>query len=328
MNAWARPVIPTFRPENEMNNPDIWINGELVAHENATVHVLSHALHYGSSVFEGVRCYKTEKGSGIMRLREHTQRLIDSARIYRMDCGFSLEELERAQIDTIVNSGLEACYIRPLIFRGTGSLGVNPLKNHVETVIAVWEWGAYLGADALEQGVDVQVASWNRMAPNTFPALAKAGGNYLNASLVKMDAILNGFTEGIMLTHDGIVAEGSGENLFIVKNGVLLTAPSSASILPGITRDAVVTLAGDLGIPVEEARIPREMLYIADELFFTGTAAEVTPIRSVDHHVIGEGSRGPITKQIQDAYFDVIHRGDDPHGWLTSVPVAAAAISS
>ena len=297
-----------------------------MAHENATVHVLSHALHYGTSVFEGVRCYKTDKGSGIMRLREHTQRLLDSAKIYRMDCGYTLEQLEQAQIDTIVNSGMEACYIRPLIYRGTGSLGVNPLNNHVDTVIAVWEWGAYLGPEALEQGVDVQVASWNRMAPNTFPAMAKAGGNYLNAGLVKMDAILNGFSEGIMLTHDGIVAEGSGENLFVVNNGALVTAPTAASILPGITRDAVVTIARDLGIPVEEAGIPREMLYITDELFFTGTAAEVTPIRSVDHHQVGEGKCGPITKRIQDAYFDVVHRGNDPHGWLTSVPVKAAAV--
>jgi len=305
-----------------MNHPDIWINGEMVAYENATVHVLSHALHYGTSVFEGVRCYKTAKGSGIMRLREHTQRLLDSASIYRMDVGYSLEQLEQAQIDTIVHSGLEACYIRPLVFRGTGSLGVNPLKNKVDVVIAVWEWGAYLGPEALAEGVDVQVASWNRMAPNTFPAMAKAGGNYLNAGLVKMDAVLNGFSEGIMLTHDGLVAEGSGENLFVVKNGELITAPSSASILPGITRDAVRQIAQDKGLTVREARIPREMLYIADELFFTGTAAEVTPIRSVDHHKIGEGKRGPITTQIQDAYFDVVHNGNDPHGWLTSVPVS------
>lgn len=309
-----------------MSKPDIWINGEMVAYENATVHVLSHALHYGTSVFEGVRCYKTAKGSGVMRLRDHTQRLLNSAKIYRMDCGYSLEELERAQIDTIVRSGLEACYIRPLIIRGMGSLGVNPLDNEVDTIIAVWEWGAYLGPEALEEGVDVQVASWNRMAPNTFPAMAKAGGNYLNASLVKMDAILNGFSEGIMLTHDGLVAEGSGENLFIVKDGELITAPTSTSILPGITRDAVKQIARDLDLTVREARIPRELLYIADELFFTGTAAEVTPIRSVDHHRIGEGKRGPITKKIQDAYFDVVHNGNDPHGWLTNVSVAAPLV--
>jgi len=309
-----------------MNKPDVWMNGKMVAYENATVHVLSHALHYGTSVFEGVRCYKTDKGSAIMRLREHTQRLLDSAKIYRMDVGYSLEELEQAQIDTVAASGLEACYIRPLVFRGMGSLGVNPLKNDVDTVIAVWEWGAYLGAEALEQGVDVEVASWNRMAPNTFPAMAKAGGNYLNAGLVKMDAVLNGFTEGIMLTHDGVLAEGSGENLFVVKDGALLTAPMSTSILPGITRNAVLTLAADLGITIHEGRIPREMLYIADELFFTGTAAEVTPIRSVDQHKIGSGSRGPITAAIQNAYFDVIHRGEDPHGWLTPVPVAATAL--
>ncbi len=303
---------------------DIWFNGTLVPYEDAKIHVLSHVVHYGSSVFEGIRCYRTERGSAVFRLREHLQRLIDSARIYRMEIPYTLDELERATLETIAHSGLTSCYIRPVVFRGMGSMGVNPLKNTVETVIAVWEWGAYLGAEALEQGVDVQVASWNRMAPNTFPALAKAGGNYLNASLVKMDAVLNGFTEGIMLNVDGYVAEGSGENLFLVRNGTLYTAPTSLSILPGITRDAVITLARERGFTVEETRLPREALYLADELFFTGTAAEITPIRSVDHHRIGQGTRGPITAELQEAFFDVIRRGNDPHGWLTPVPAPAA----
>ncbi|MBO6574660.1 MAG: branched-chain amino acid transaminase [Rhodothermales bacterium] len=306
-----------------MQKHDIWFNGEFVAFDEAKVHVLSHVLHYGSSVFEGVRCYHTEeKGPAVFRLREHTQRLIDSARIYRMEVPYSLDVLDNAQLDTIRRSGLEACYIRPLVFRGMGPMGVNPLNNPVETIIAVWEWGAYLGQEALEQGVSVEVANWQRMKPNTFPAMAKAGGNYLNASLVKMNAILNGYTEGIMLSHDGHVAEGSGENLFMVKNGRLYTAPTSLSILPGITRASIIRLAQDMGLVVETAQIPREALYIADELFFTGTAAEVTPIKSVDNYVIGSGARGPVTKAIQDAYFNVIHRGIDPYGWLTPVHVA------
>ncbi len=301
----------------------IWFNGSLVPYEDATVHVLTHALHYGTSVFEGIRCYHTDKGSGVFRLQEHMRRLIDSAKIYRMELPYTLDELQQAAVDTISASGLQACYIRPLVFRGSGGMGVNPLKNKIETVIAVWEWGAYLGEEALAEGVDVQVASWSRMAPNTFPAMAKAGGNYLNAGLVKMDAILNGFTEGIMLSKDGFVAEGSGENLFLIRDNTLYTAPTSLSILPGITRDAIITLARDMGYSIEEKQIPREALYIADELFFTGTAAEVTPIRRVDHHTIGSGRRGPITEKLQNAFFDVVHHGNDPHGWLTWVPAPA-----
>lgn len=297
----------------------IWFNGKLVPYEEATIHVLSHVVHYGSSVFEGIRCYKTQKGPAVLRLREHIRRLIDSARIYRMEIPYTLDELCEATLETIRESGLDACYIRPVAFRGMGSLGVNPLKNKVETFIAVWEWGAYLGAEALEQGVDVEVASWNRMAPNTFPALAKAGGNYLNASLVKMNAVLDGYAEGIMLSVDGYVAEGSGENLFLVRDGKIYTAPVGLSILPGITRDAIITLARELGYTVEEQRIPREALYLADELFFTGTAAEITPIRSVDKYTIGEGRRGPITAKLQQAFFDVIQAGNDPHGWLSFV---------
>ena len=303
---------------------DIWFNGKLVPYEDAKIHVLSHVVHYGSSVFEGIRCYATDQGSGIFRLREHMQRLYDSAKIYRMEIPFDIETLEAATLETITESGLKSCYIRPVVFRGMGSMGVNPLKNEVDTVIAVWEWGAYLGPEALEQGVDVQVASWSRMAPNTLPALAKAGGNYLNASLVKMDAILNGFNEGIMLNKQGYVGEGSGENLFLVKDDVIYTAPTSLSILPGITRDSLITLAEGFGYTIKEQLIPREALYLADELFFTGTAAEVTPIRSVDHHKIVSGKRGPVTEKLQKAFFDIVHNGNDPHGWLTSVPFPVA----
>ncbi|MDA0684106.1 MAG: branched-chain amino acid transaminase [Bacteroidetes bacterium] len=308
-----------------MTKADIWFNGQFVPHEEANVHVLTHALHYGTSVFEGIRCYKTDKGSAIFRHPEHMQRLIDSGRIYRMDLGYTREELEQAVIDTIVRSGMEACYIRPLSFRGSGPMGVNPYNNPVETIVAVWEWGAYLGPEALEYGVDVHVASWSRMAPNTFPSMAKAGGNYLNAGLVKMDAVLNGFSEGIMLSTNGHVAEGSGENLFLVKNGTMYTAPVSLSILPGITRDSIMTLARDMGLSVQEGLIPREALYVADEVFFTGTAAEVTPVRSIDHHVIGEGRRGEITGRMQAAYFDIVHHGNDPYGWLTHIPVGEAS---
>ena len=308
-----------------MTKADIWFNGKLIPFEDATIHVLAHVVHYGSSVFEGIRCYETPQGPVVFRLPEHMRRLVDSGKIYRMDSGYSQDELTQGVLDTIGNSGLQSCYIRPVIYRGTGSLGVSPLKNDVDTFIAVWEWGAYLGDEALEQGVDVHVASWNRMAPNTFPAMAKAGGNYLNASLVKMDALLNGFNEGIMLNHNGNLAEGSGENLFLIRDGVIYTAPESMSILPGITRDSIVRIATDRGYTVKETVMPREALYIADEIFFTGTAAEVTPIRSVDHHTIGEGRRGPITEELQTAFFDIVKNGNDPYGWLTPVPQTVAA---
>lgn len=308
--------------------PDIWFNGEFVSNDDAQIHVLSHVIHYGSSVFEGIRCYETEKGSAVFRLDEHMQRLIDSAKVYRMEIPYDLDELKEAVIDTIERSGLRECYIRPVVFRGEGPMGVNPLDNPVETFVAVWEWGQYLGEEALEKGVEVEVASWNRMAPNTFPAMAKAGGNYLNASLVKMNAVKNGKMEGIMLSTDGYVAEGSGENLFLVKDGTLYTAPAGLSILPGITRDAVITLAREKGYPVEETRIPRESLYTADELFFTGTAAEITPIRTVDDYVIGEGERGPVATELQDAFFDVVRGGNDPEDWLTFVDVPEAEVAA
>ena len=300
--------------------PKIWFNGELIPHEGATIHVLSHVVHYGSSVFEGIRCYKTDRGSAVFRLDEHMRRLVDSAKIHRMEIPYDLDTLDEAAIETVTESGLEACYLRPVVFRGYGRMGVNPLHNPVETVIAVWEWGQYLGEEALEEGVDVEVSSWNRNAPNTTPGLAKAAGNYLSSSLIKMNAVLNGFAEGIALTTDGFLSEGSGENLFLVRDGVLYTTPTAYSILPGITRDAVIVLAKERGYRVEERVMPREALYIADELFFTGTAAEITPIRSVDHYTIGAGRRGPITAELQEAFFDVVHRGNDPHGWLTFVP--------
>lgn len=303
---------------------DIWFNGRLVPFEQATVHVLTHALHYGSSVFEGIRCYNTARGSAVFRLRDHMRRLVDSAKIYRMEIPYTLDELDAAVLDTVAASEMPACYIRPLVYRGFGRMGVNPLYNPVETMVAVWDWGTYLGAEALEQGVDVHVASWQRYGPNTFPALAKAGGNYLNASLVKMDAVLNGYVEGIMLNKEGYVAEGSGENLFLVRDGVLYTAPTHLSILPGITRDSIITLAREMGLRVEQTLLPREALYIADELFFTGTAAEITPIRSVDKHTVGTGARGPITARLQEAFDRVIRSGEDPYGWLTFVPERTA----
>ena len=308
-----------------MSKPRIWFNGELVAYEDATIHVLSHVVHYGSSVFEGVRAYDTARGPAIFRLREHMQRFIDSAKIHRMDLGYDLDALCDAVVETVADSGLDACYIRPVAFRGHGAMGVNPLKNPVHTVVAAWEWGQYLGDEAIEQGVDVQVSSWNRPAPNTLPSLAKAGGNYLGGSLIKMEAILNGYSEGIALSVDGYLSEGSGENLFLVRDGVLYTAPTTMSILPGITRDSVIRIAREQGLEVREQALPREALYLADELFFTGTAAEVTPIRSVDHYTIGAGRRGPVTEALQAAYFAAVRDADDARGWLTFVRAPEAA---
>ena len=304
-----------------MNQFDIWFNGELIPYEDAKIHVMSHVVHYGSSVFEGIRCYNTKKsGTAVFRLSEHMRRLVDSARIYRMNPDpYDQKALENAVLETIRNSELDSCYIRPVIMRGTGPLSVSPLDNEVDIFIGVFQWGAYLGEGSLENGIDVTVSSWNRMAPNTHPSLAKAGGNYLNASLVKMDALLNGYAEGIMLSVGGQLAEGSGENLFVVRDNVLHTAPYTLSILPGITRDTVLRIAKDLGYKVAEAALPRESLYIADELFFTGTAAEITPIRSVDKYVVGSGRPGPVTKALQKAFFEIIHEGVDPYGWLTRV---------
>lgn len=298
----------------------IWIDGELVPWNDAKIHVLSHVVHYGSGVFEGIRCYDTRNGPAVFRLDEHIRRLFDSARTYRMDIPYTREELVEACKRLIRENGLGSCYIRPVVFRGYGSLGVNPLPCPVRTVIATWEWGAYLGPEALEHGVDVQVSSWNRMAPNTFPALAKTNANYANSQLIKMEAVLNGYAEGIALDIDGFVSEGSGENLFLIRDGRAYTPGISASILSGITRRSARRLLREHGIEVEEARMPREALYMADEMFFTGTAAEITPIRSVDRIPIGSGKPGPVTRHVQERFQRIV-RGEepDPHGWLSPV---------
>jgi branched-chain amino acid aminotransferase len=304
----------------------IWMNGTLVAWDDARIHIGSHVVHYGSAVFEGVRCYKTPRGSAVFRLDAHTERLFNSAKIYWMQPGYTPAQLNEAILETVRANKLDACYIRPVVYRGAGSLGVNPLEAPVEVAVMVWDWGKYLGQEALEQGVDVCVSSWTRMAPNTLPAMAKSAGNYLNSQLIKVEAVKGGFAEGIALDAAGYVSEGSGENLFAVVKGRLVTPPLVSSVLPGITRDSVLTLARRLGIAVEEKALPREMLYLADELFFTGTAAEITPIRSVDRHTVGAGKRGPVTAALQQAFFDVIEcRSEDEHGWLTFVPAPVGA---
>ena len=298
----------------------IWMNGRLIPWKEAKIHVASHVVHYGSSVFEGIRAYHTTKGTAIFRLDDHLQRMYDSCKIYRIDVPYSLAEMKEAVIETIKANQLEACYIRPVIFRGYGSLGVNPFPNPVECAILVWEWGQYLGKDSVEQGVDVKIATWQRMAPNSFPALAKTGANYMNSQLIKMEAVLEGYAEGIALNIRGHVSEGSGENLFLVYQGKIYTPPLSSSVLPGITRDTVIVLAQEIGLEVKEDTIPREMLYIADELFFTGTAAEITPIRSVDKISIGEGKRGPVTAQLQKNFYAYINgEEEDRYHWLTYV---------
>ncbi|OPX59137.1 MAG: branched-chain amino acid aminotransferase [Methanobacterium sp. PtaB.Bin024] len=298
----------------------IWFNGEFVDWKEANVHALSHVVHYGSSVFEGIRCYNTKNGPAILRLKEHVERLYNSAKIYRMEIPYTQDEFCQAIIDTIKINELEACYIRPAIFRGYGELGVYPLNCPVESIIAVWAWGKYLGEEALEQGVDVGVSTWRRMAPNTMPNMAKAGSNYMNSQLAKMEAVANNYDEAIMLDYQGMVSEGSGENIFVVKNGVLQTPPRASSLLDGITRNSIITLAKDMDLEVREEEIPREMLYIADELFLTGTAAEVTPIRSVDRITVGNGKRGEITKKIQERFFEILEADtDDVHGWLTFI---------
>ncbi len=303
----------------------IWMNGQFVAWDDAKVHVLSHAMHYGSSVFEGIRAYRTPKGPAILRLSEHIERLLNSAKIYRMKSDYTQAQIEQACLETVGINKLEECYIRPLIYRGYDHVGVNPIGTPVELAIAAYPWGKYLGNDALEKGVAVKIGTWARMAPNTLPAMAKAGGNYLNSQLLKLEAVTDGYSEAIALDTNGYVSEGSGENLFVVVKGELLTPPLHASILNGITRDSVIQLACELNIPVREAIIPRELLYICDELFFSGTAVEVTPVTSVDRVVVKDGSVGPVTKAIQNAFFGIVN-GEvaDRHGWLTPVPQAAA----
>jgi branched-chain amino acid aminotransferase len=305
----------------------IWMNGKLVPWDAANIHVTSHVIHYGSAVFEGIRCYKTPEGPAVFRLDTHTERLFASAKVYRMDTElkWSEDDINRAICETIEANRMEACYIRPIVYRGYGQLGVNPLPNPVDVAIMVLDWGKYLGAEALEAGVDVCVSSWTRVAPNTLPAMAKSAANYMNSQLIKMEAIKGGYAEGIGLNSFGQVAEGSGENLFLVKNGTLVTPPLASAGLSGITRDTVVRLAKRIGVPLVQETIPREMLYLADELFFTGTAAEITPIRSVDKITIGKGSRGPVTAALQKAFFDVVEcRVPDEFGWLTFVREAAS----
>lgn len=298
----------------------IWFNGEMIPWEKATVHVMTHALHYGSSVFEGIRSYDTPKGPAIFRLDEHTRRLFDSCRIYRMDVPFTHEQISQACCAAVRDNGLKNAYIRPLVWRGYGEMGLNPLRSPVEVMVAAMEWGAYLGTEGLEKGVDVQVSSWNRVAPNTLPAMAKAGGNYLSSQLIVMEAARNGYVEGIALDVNGQLSEGSGENLFVVRDGVIYTPPITAALLPGITRDAVMKIARHLGYEVREQNMPREILYLADEVFFTGTAAEVTPVRSVDKLVVGEGKRGPVTTAIQQMFFGLFSgETEDRWGWLAFV---------
>jgi branched-chain amino acid aminotransferase len=308
----------------------VWMNGEFVDWADAKIHIASHVVHYGSGVFEGARCYATPRGSACFRLDAHMRRLYDSAKIYRMEPPVARGPLTEAVLETIRTNEFKACYIRPLVYRGYHTLGVNPLPCPVDIAILLWDWGAYLGQDALKDGVDVCVSSWARSAPNTFPTLAKSTANYANSQLIKMEAVVEGYSEGIGLDTGGYVSEGSGQNLFVVRDNVIYTPPVSASVLPGITRDTVMTLARDLGFTVREDMLPRELLYIADELFFVGTAAEITPIRSVDKIPVGNGKRGPITEALQQAFFKMIN-GETPdrHGWLTYVypgePLQAAA---
>jgi branched-chain amino acid aminotransferase len=290
--------------------PKVWKNGKMLAWDDARIHVMSHVVNYGSSVFEGIRCYKTSQGSAVFRLSEHMQRLQNSAKIYRMETEFNRDAFCNATVELIADSGLEECYIRPLIMRGLNeenpSFGVNPFPSPVDAYIAIWQWGKYLGEEALESGIDVCVSSWTRITSNSMPAMAKAGANYMNSQLIKMEAILGGFSEGIALDDRGMVSEGSGENIFLVNNGKLITPPLGASILPGITRDSVLQIARELGIEIVESQIQRSALYLADELFFTGTAAEITPIRSVDKITVGNGRRGEMTRMIQEEFFKII----------------------
>ncbi len=298
----------------------IWRDGDFIPWADAHVHVLSHSMQFGSSAFEGIRCYATPRGPAIFRLNDHLQRLINSCRIYHIDVKYTLDELAFACLELVAKNGLKACYIRPMVIRGFGAAGMVPFDSPVEVYLPCWEWGAYLGEGALEQGVDACISSWHRMAPNTIPAMAKMAGNYLSGQLVKMEALANGFAEAIALGPDGRLSEGSGQNVFVVSRGVLYTPPSNGTLLVGITRDSVLTIADDLGIRVREQEMPREALYGADEIFLTGTASEVTPVRSLDRIRIGSGKRGPVTEVVQRRYLDIARgAGPDPHRWLTPV---------
>jgi branched-chain amino acid aminotransferase len=296
----------------------IWKDGTFIKWQDATVHLLSHSLQFGSAIFEGVRAYETDRGPAIFRLREHLVRMHHSCKIYRMDSPYSIEQLTEAARETVRKNGVKECYVRPMVVRGYGAAGMVPFESPIETYIPVWPWGTYLGAAAMEQGIDACVATWHRVAPNTIPAVAKIAGNYLGGQLVKMEALRNGYDEGIALGPDGMLSEGSGQNLFLVRDGVLYTPPVDGTLLPGITRLSVMTLAQELGVKVVEQMMPRESLHTADEVFICGTASEVTPVRSVDRLPVGDGVPGPITKAIQTAYLDAVHgRDGDPRGWLT-----------
>jgi branched-chain amino acid aminotransferase len=302
----------------------VWHNGEFIKWDDARVHVMSHVLHYGSSIFEGIRCYSTKQGPAVFRLKEHMQRFLNSAKIYRMDHPWKLDQLCDAVAELVRRSEMDHCYIRPILFRSLDeehpAFGVNPFPNPLACYIAAWDWGKYLGDEAIERGVDVCVSTWNRLTPNSMPAMAKSGANYMNSQLIKMEALLNGFAEGIALDDRGYVSEGSGENIFLVAGDVVLTPPLSSSILPGITRDSVVQICHELGITIKERTIQRAALYVADELFFSGTAAEITPIRSVDRITVGNGARGEITAAIQKAFFEIT-KGERkaPGDWLTYI---------
>jgi branched-chain amino acid aminotransferase len=300
----------------------IWHNGKLINWDDANIHVMSHVVHYGSSVFEGIRCYEVASGPVIFRAQEHMQRLLDSAKVYRIDVPFTRDELVKGMLETVGHNSVWPCYVRPVVLRGYGEAGVNPFNSPTEVYIINYPWGKYLGGET--EGCDVCVSSWTRLAPNTLPAMVKSGANYMNSQLIKMEAIVNGYVEGIALDINGFVSEGSGENLFVVHRDKLITAPLGNSVLPGITRDSILQIARDLTIPIVEQMIPRELLYIADEAFFTGTAAEVTPIRSIDKINVGKGATGPVTKALQKEFYAIV-RGEkaDRHGWLTPVPVRA-----
>jgi len=304
----------------------IWHNGKLIAWEDAQIHIMSHVVNYGSSVFEGIRCYTSAGSPAIFRLREHMQRLVDSAKIYRMELDYSLEQLGDAACHVVAANGVWPCYIRPIVMRGYGDAGVNPFNSPIEVYMVNYPWGKYLGEGSVTEGVDVCISSWARIAPNTMPAMAKSGANYMNSQLIKMEALLNGYVEGIALDVNGYVSEASGANLFILRKGKLMTPPLGNSVLPGITRDAVIKLAEDIGVPVQEQMIPREMVYVADEVFFCGTASEITPIRSIDKIAINNGVTGPVTLALQHEFYGIVDGTmPDRHGWFTKVEVPDSA---
>jgi branched-chain amino acid aminotransferase len=303
----------------------VWMNGKLVEWKDATIHVATHVVHYGSGVFEGIRSYDSKTGPNVFRLPEHMRRLWDSCRVYRMDPPYSSDQFSEAILETIRANNFKSCYIRPLIYRGYAQLGVNPMPCPVEAAVIVWEWDSFLGDDAQAKGVDVGVSSWTRIAPNTFPAMAKATANYANSGLIKMQATVDGYAEGIALDESGLISEGSGQNLFLVRDNIVYTPSLTSSILHGITRDTVLTLTRDLGLEVREQPLPREFLYLADEVFFCGTAVEITPVRTVDKVPVGSGKPGPVTRALQSEFMGIAKgKVKDRHGWLTPVPVAAA----